>query len=169
MQVTKNIIIILYFTADPLGTPPPPSPPPPLMRLTLEAIHKEAKKRPFSQHRWIMAEQTLEILSSSWLSLCCRSNRTHLTVRFQSLTVSIAQGISSKNCFLRCSFKQILGVNFRLLCKAFGPWSCGHVSLREERVPPGITVQDTAWETELLKGNEPSVNISSVNGNRLLK
>lgn len=160
MQVAKNIIIILYFTAHPLGTDSPL-----LMLLTLGTIHEE-KKKTFSQHRWIMAEQTPEILR---LSLCCRSNRTHLTVRFQHLTVSIAQGISSKNCFSRCSFKQILGVNFRLLCKAFGPWSCGHVSLREEQVPPGIGVQNTAWETELLKGNEPSVNISSVNENRLLK
>lgn len=163
MQVTKNIIIILFFTAHPqLGTDSSL-----LMLLTLDAIQRE--KRTFSQHKWIMAEQTREILSFSWLSLCCRSNRMHLTVQFQCLTVSIAQGISSKNCFLRCSFRQILSVNFRLLCKAVGPWSCGHVSLREEQVPPGTSVQNTAWETELFKGNEPSVNISLVNGNRLLK
>lgn len=137
MQVNKDFIIVVFFTTHPQlqiyrFTP--------FLILANDATQEEKKN---NKKKCISRDSCSASHSPA--------NQTGHTSQFCSFqTVSIAQGTSSRTCFLRCSFRQILGVNLWVLCKAAGPWSCGHVSLREEQVLGGIGVQDTACENRAL-------------------
>lgn len=91
----------------------------------LRPQQKKGKINTFSQHSWLnngwINNRNIKFLMTlSLLQIKQDTPRSSVPSK-QCLTVSIAQGISSKTCFLRCSFRQILGVNLRLLCKAVGP------------------------------------------------
>ena len=94
-------------------------------------------RRTLNQHSWFNNSWINKLLMTFAQLLTLNQIKQDPTQQFHSCqTVSLAQGTSSRTCSSLCSFRQILGVNVQLLCKAASSWSCGHVSLWVEPWSP---------------------------------